>query len=82
MSPGCLNVATHIAQVLINDARDPGLRSTYEQARATMVRTMAEACTKRSWSEETQRCYLASKTEAAARACERKSAAAAAPQPD
>lgn len=71
VTPGCQNVATHVAQVLIDSAKDPQLRAAYERAREGMVQTMSEACTTRSWSVETQRCYLDSKTEAEARACER-----------
>lgn len=69
VTPGCLNVATHVAQVLIDGATDPALRSTYERARTKMVQTMSEACTARGWSTDIQRCYLNSKTEAQARAC-------------
>ena len=75
----CRDVATHVATVLINGATDPALRATYERARAKMVQTMSEACTKRGWSTETQRCYLSSKNEMEARACERLSTPPVAP---
>lgn len=72
VTPGCLNVATHVVQVLIDSAKDPSLRSTYTQAQTKMVRTMGEACTTQHWSDAAQHCYLASTTETDARVCERK----------
>jgi len=77
-SAGCLNVANHLAQLLVDHAKDPAVRSTYEQGRTNMVRVMAQACTDRRWSAEVQQCYLASRTEAQARACENAVAAPAA----
>lgn len=71
VTAGCRDVAVHVANVLINGAADPALRATYESARAKMIQTMSEACTTRGWSSETQRCYLSSKNEVEARACER-----------
>jgi hypothetical protein len=72
VTPTCLAVGTHIADVLIQSAKDPSLRANYEQARTKVVRASAEACTTQSWSAEAVHCYGVSTVEADIRACEKK----------
>jgi hypothetical protein len=59
-------------QVFIDTAKDPAQAAVYEQERMQMTRATAEACEKQGWSEAAQKCYLASKTPAAIKACENK----------
>lgn len=68
----CVQIGVHVAGVLIAAATDPGQRSIYEQERAKMVRSTAEACTTQKWSAEASACYLAAKTPTALKDCEKK----------
>lgn len=72
ISPACLQVGAKVAQVFIDSAKDPAQKTVYEQERANMTRKTGEACTTQGWSEAARKCYLATKTPAAIKACERK----------
>jgi hypothetical protein len=74
----CLEVAAKLAQLFIDLQKDPGAKSNAEQARGDMTRKMGEACTVQAWTVEARACFLASKSEADIRACEKKFPA---PQP-
>jgi hypothetical protein len=68
----CENIGVHVAQVLIESAKDPSLKANYEQARQKVVLATAEACSTQKWSDDAQHCYLDAKVEADVRACEKK----------
>lgn len=72
ITPACMDVATKIVQVFIDNAEDTAQKSSFEQVRSTMVRKTGEACTQQGWSAEARSCYTAAKTPAAIKACERK----------
>ena len=67
-----MQVGVHFAQVWIDESKDDQERATLEQARATMVRRTAVACTQASWSEEMRGCMNAAKKRADTQACEQK----------
>ena len=71
-SPDCLKVAAHLVDVVVATATDPAQKSVYEGERMQMTRGMAEACTKTPWSPAAIKCYGATKTTAAIKACEKK----------
>jgi hypothetical protein len=68
----CLETAAKLAQLFIDLQKDPGAKSNAEQARGDMTRKMGEACTVQNWSVEARACFLAAKSEADIRACEKK----------
>ncbi len=68
----CREVGVHIADVIINSATDPGAKSIYEQDRAKIVRSTAEACMSQGWSDVAAKCYLKAGTTAELKACETK----------
>jgi len=72
VSNDCENIGVHVAQVLIDSAKDASLRANYEQARTKVVLATAEACTSQKWSDEARGCYVDAKVEADVRACEKK----------
>jgi hypothetical protein len=72
VSNDCENIGVHVAQVLIDSAKDASLKANYEQARTKVVLATAEACTSQKWSDEARGCYLDAKVEADVRACEKK----------
>lgn len=72
ISPACLEVGAKVAQVLVDSAKDPAQKTVYEQARANMTRKTGEACTTQEWSDKARACYLAARTPAAIKACEKK----------
>ncbi len=72
ISGPCMEVATHLAQVFIDKARDPALKLRLEQEHANMTRKMGAACTTQAWSDAARACYLAATQETAIRACEKK----------
>ena len=69
ITPQCLEVATHVAGVIIASA-DPAQRSIFETERDRIVRSTGEVCTVQRWSEAAARCYKASSTQADLKACE------------
>jgi hypothetical protein len=79
ITPECMQVATRVAQVFIDSAKDPGQKSIYEQERANMTRKTGEACTTQGWSDAARACYLGTKQPADIKACERKHTLAPAP---
>ena len=72
ISAPCLEVATKIVQVLVDNATDAGQKSVYEQARTTMIRKTGEACTQQGWSDQARACYAAAKKPTDIQACETK----------
>lgn len=70
ISEPCMEVATKVAQVLVDSATDAGQKSIYERERANMTRRTGEACTAQGWSEAARTCYLATKTPVDIKACE------------
>lgn len=72
VTDGCLQTATHIADVLITSQADASLKSSYETARDRIVRATAEACTTQNWTSDAQRCFALAKLETDLHACEKK----------
>lgn len=65
----CLDVATHITQVLIAEAKDPGQRAALEQEQTRIVRRAAEGCTRDQWLEAARACFLKADSVAAMEVC-------------
>lgn len=72
VTQACVDISSHIVDVFIEAATDPGLKSVYEQERVKMLRATAEACTSQRWSPEALACYNAGKSAAEIKACEQK----------
>jgi hypothetical protein len=68
----CLQVAVHVAQVIVSNATDAAQKSVYEQERPNMVRKTGEACTTQAWSDAARKCYLGTKAPADITKCEQK----------
>jgi hypothetical protein len=68
----CENIGAHVAQVLIDSAKDASLKAEYERSRTQVVRTIAEGCSSQHWSDDARHCFLDAKVEADVRACEKK----------
>ncbi|MBA3453200.1 MAG: hypothetical protein H0T42_08920 [Deltaproteobacteria bacterium] len=75
----CVQLGSHVAEVLIAEAEDPSKKSVLVQDRAKIVRRTAESCTRDGWSSELIGCYLAAKTQAKLTACRKPDVAA--PEP-
>jgi hypothetical protein len=71
-SADCLRLAAHLVDVVVASATDPAQKTIYEGERMQMTRSLAESCTNEPWSPESQKCYLATKTPAHIKACEKK----------
>jgi hypothetical protein len=71
-SPECLKLAAHLVDVVVASATDPAQKTIYEGERMQMTRSLAESCTNEPWSAASQKCYLATKTPAQIKACEKK----------
>ncbi len=69
VSQGCIDVGSHVAEILIADAKDPMQKAALEQERAKIVRRSAEACTRDGWSATGQKCFLDAKTSAGMQVC-------------
>lgn len=65
----CVQLGSHVAEVLISEAEDPSKKSVLVQDRAKIVRRTAESCTRDAWSAQLISCYLAAKTQATLQAC-------------
>ncbi len=64
VSQDCLDVAGHIAEVLISEAKDDQQKAQLEQEKTKIIRRSAEACTRDGWKPEVRTCFLkAAKTE-------------------
>jgi hypothetical protein len=68
----CMQVGSKIAQVFIESAKDAGQKAIFEQERANMTRKTGEACTTQGWNEAARKCYLATRTPAEIKTCEKK----------
>ena len=67
----CLQLGTHIAEVLIAGA-DPAQQAQLEQQRTKIVRRSAEACTRDGWNAEAKACFLAATSAPAMQECGKK----------
>lgn len=68
-SEPCLKVGVHIAQVLIDDEKDPQKKATFAQERTQIVRRASLGCTQNAWPEPARTCFLAAKSVAAIEQC-------------
>lgn len=75
----CVQLGSHVAEVLIAEAEDPSKKSVLVQDRAKIVRRTAESCTRDAWSAELIGCYMAAKTQAKLTACRKPDVPAPAP---
>ncbi len=69
VSDRCVELGSHVAEVMISEAEDASKKSVLVQDRARIVRRTAESCTRDAWSTELITCYLAAKTQATLQAC-------------
>lgn len=69
VSQQCLEVSTHIATVLIKDAKDPAAKAALEQDKAKIIRRAAEGCTRDQWPATAFACFLKGETVAALEIC-------------
>ena len=68
-SSSCLDIARHVADVMIASAKDTGDRSILEQERDKTVAKSTEACTTQQWSAALRDCYMATQTLLDVNAC-------------
>jgi hypothetical protein len=54
----CLAIGVRLAQLAIDDMRDPIGKAQLEQERSSTVRKVSQACTAKPWSVEVRACYL------------------------
>ncbi len=69
ITPPCLEVAMHVAGVIIASA-EPAQRSIFEAERDRIVRSTGEVCTTQRWSEPAMACYKGASTQPQIKACE------------
>jgi len=81
VSDRCVELGSHVAEVLIQEATDPSQKAAYTQDRARIVRRTAEGCTRDAWTEKTIACFMAGKTSAAMQACRKQEPVAPRPPP-
>jgi hypothetical protein len=70
VTPECVEVGKHVAEVFIASASDAAQKGVYEQERTRIVRSTAEVCTNQAWSADAMGCYRAAKTPADLKVCE------------
>ena len=75
----CVDVAAHIAEVVIASITDETVKAQQEQDKTRLVRKVAETCTTDKWSDGARKCFLDGKTGPELEKCGR---ALAAPKPD
>ncbi len=69
VSDRCVQLGSHVAEVLISEAEDASKKSVLIQDRAKIVRRTAESCTRDGWNAQLIGCYMAAKTQATLQAC-------------
>jgi hypothetical protein len=82
VSDRCVQLGSHVAEVLISEAGDPAKKSVLVQDRAKIVRRTAESCTRDAWTAELITCYLAAKSQATLQACRKPDPPPPKPAPD
>lgn len=80
-SAECLAAGSHFAQLMIDHAADAQTKAQYEQDRARMVKSLADVCTRTSWTPAQVSCVTAATTPEAARDCVRPAKRPDAPPP-
>lgn len=80
VSDRCVQLGSHVAEVMISEAEDASKKSVLVQDRARIVRRTAESCTRDAWSAQLITCYLAAKTQATLQACRPPDVAPPSPQ--
>ena len=56
-SQPCLDMATHLADVMLAEAKDPAQKAALEQDKTKIVRRAAEACTRDAWKPAVLQCF-------------------------
>lgn len=69
VSDRCVELGSHVANVLIEESVDPSKKAAYTQDRTRIVRRTAEGCTRDAWTEELIACFMRGKSSAAMQAC-------------
>ncbi len=69
VSDRCVQLGSHVAEVLIEEATDPSKKAAYTQDRTRIVRRTAEGCTRDAWTEEMITCFMKGRTSVAMQAC-------------
>jgi hypothetical protein len=65
----CLDVSAHIANVMIEEAKDPSAKAALEQDKTRIIRRAAEGCTRDAWPEAAHTCFMKAETLAAMEIC-------------
>jgi len=69
VSQQCLDVSAHIADVLIQEQKDPSARAALEQDKTKIIRRAAEGCTRDVWPLTAIQCFTKAQTVAAMEIC-------------
>ena len=56
-SQPCLDMGTHLAEVMLSEAKDPAQKAALEQDKTKIVRRAAEACTRDAWKPSVLECF-------------------------
>ena len=67
----CLDMGTHLADVMLSEAKDPAQKAALEQDKTKIVRRAAEACTRDKWKPETLQCFAKATTTEQMQVCAR-----------
>jgi len=67
----CLDMGTHLADVMLSEAKDPAQKAALEQDKTKIVRRAAEACTRDKWKPETLQCFAKATTTEQMQICAR-----------
>lgn len=62
VSQDCVDVASHIAETMIKESKDPQQKAFIEQEKTKIIRRSAEACTRDNWKPEILACFKKSTT--------------------
>jgi hypothetical protein len=68
-------MATHLADVMLSEAKDPAQKAALEQDKTKIVRRAAEACTRDAWKPSVLECFAKATTTEAMQICARDLAA-------
>lgn len=70
-SQPCLDMATHLADVMLSEAKDPAQKAALEQDKTKIIRRAAEACTRDAWKPAVLQCFAKATTTEAMQICAR-----------
>ncbi|MBX3162248.1 MAG: hypothetical protein KF773_40160 [Deltaproteobacteria bacterium] len=65
----CLDIGSHFANIYERTSEEPTEKASLEQQRTTLVKSLADACTKGNWSDDVRTCIAKATTRAALTQC-------------